>query len=834
MQSRSLLTKEKVDELLGKNKSDSNKLEITNSSLSQIAEDAFVNIGTKIEILNLSNNEVASLGANPFKPTTLSHLKKLVLSFNPISSLNEENTFSSLKSLEEFELTNSNLKSINEKAFNGLSNLKRLILAYNQLECIEERTFSGLVKLELLVLSFNKLSTIHKDTFASLGKLQRLNLKANKLNALNPSLFHSLVECEQFILSVNELSSIDNIFVKCTRLSRLFIHTNKFEKLTAQTFQGLQSCCVFIDIGNNLITHLDPLTFAGLGNLEYLDLSKNQLKHLDKSLFADLTKLDELILSKNLISSIQTDLFRTTCQLKVLKFDFNKITFIDTSVFSSLASLTEIYCNTLSVSNMKALQENIIKLNKDKFLQDINCIVGFKETDKMLESVEAFKAIDRISLFTNRHKIELFKLIETKTLKRFTKVVTFSFNFIFNNLAFHIAKYKPMINRPECLVLKFLNAFTAIIKNWSNTFALFCSQFFEYSGVAIVLNYINSPVLQQSILDKISDDSRYLFMILLNIYGSLLSTLYNLMKKEDKKFKAQIVELNAFESLIKVVAKFENISDFRFLAYLCLSGLVDDRNVSNLANLNLVIGDLAEYTKVCTKRLQDDVNLDRCPLVLEDTADAAEVKKEALVIQVNESYFYITDFLGVLYNFAISDDIKYQIYEKCKMKDYLEVLVVCGNLTEEEFALKLLWQLCFDSRICNDLRKRTRVVSKIEELVVQKETKESKQLICNAKGIQFLLNKEKSGELESFDRKDKNEKATIKSMDGNYIMISYNSKSRDVCLEIKRFLESSGFKVWIDVESIYGSSLEAMATAIEQSFCVLLCITEKYTTQTHL
>lgn len=60
------------------------------------------------------------------------------------------------------------------------------------------------------------------------------------------------------------------------------------------------------------------------------------------------------------------------------------------------------------------------------------------------------------------------------------------------------------------------------------------------------------------------------------------------------------------------------------------------------------------------------------------------------------------------------------------------------------------------------------------------------------------------------------------------IMISYNSKSREVCLKIKSELEKVGFRVWIDVESIFGSSLESMANAIDKSFCVLVCVTEKY------
>lgn len=56
-----------------------------------------------------------------------------------------------------------------------------------------------------------------------------------------------------------------------------------------------------------------------------------------------------------------------------------------------------------------------------------------------------------------------------------------------------------------------------------------------------------------------------------------------------------------------------------------------------------------------------------------------------------------------------------------------------------------------------------------------------------------------------------------------HIMISYNSKSRELCLQIKQFLEGLNYKVWIDVENISGSSLESMANAIENSICVLIC-----------
>ena len=61
-----------------------------------------------------------------------------------------------------------------------------------------------------------------------------------------------------------------------------------------------------------------------------------------------------------------------------------------------------------------------------------------------------------------------------------------------------------------------------------------------------------------------------------------------------------------------------------------------------------------------------------------------------------------------------------------------------------------------------------------------------------------------------------------------HIMISYNSASRELCLNIKQRLESFGYKVWIDVVNMHGSSIDAMAQAVENSMCVLMCVTEKY------
>jgi hypothetical protein len=61
----------------------------------------------------------------------------------------------------------------------------------------------------------------------------------------------------------------------------------------------------------------------------------------------------------------------------------------------------------------------------------------------------------------------------------------------------------------------------------------------------------------------------------------------------------------------------------------------------------------------------------------------------------------------------------------------------------------------------------------------------------------------------------------------SHIMISYNCGSRDLCLKIKDELKAKGYQVWIDVEQIYGSSLESMASAVENASVFLMCVSEK-------
>ena len=143
--------------------------------------------------------------------------------------------------------------------------------------------------------------------------------------------------------------------------------------------------------------------------------------------------------------------------------------------------------------------------------------------------------------------------------------------------------------------------------------------------------------------------------------------------------------------------------------------------------------------------------------------------------------------MNSLYSFAKSDDIKYLLYNDFKMKEILQIIINNGNKAEQESAFKLIYQLCFDDKIAKDILNDTKLYNSIQT------NNESK----DCKGILMVINNKFNKKIKENNNNNNNK----------HIMISYNSKSKDICLEIKKELENSGKKVWIDVQDIYGSSL---------------------------
>jgi len=59
-------------------------------------------------------------------------------------------------------------------------------------------------------------------------------------------------------------------------------------------------------------------------------------------------------------------------------------------------------------------------------------------------------------------------------------------------------------------------------------------------------------------------------------------------------------------------------------------------------------------------------------------------------------------------------------------------------------------------------------------------------------------------------------------------MLSYNWASQVLAVVIRDTLENYGFKVWLDLDEMQGSTLEAMAQAVEKCNVFLMCMSQGY------
>ena len=60
------------------------------------------------------------------------------------------------------------------------------------------------------------------------------------------------------------------------------------------------------------------------------------------------------------------------------------------------------------------------------------------------------------------------------------------------------------------------------------------------------------------------------------------------------------------------------------------------------------------------------------------------------------------------------------------------------------------------------------------------------------------------------------------------LMISYNHASKPLCMDMYNSLTKDGYNVWIDLKQMHGSTLAAMAQAVEDSDIILYCVTQNY------
>lgn len=285
--------------------------------------------------------------ASFFNITTVAYdLIELDLSFNQIVDLGY-----SLEDLEELRILNfgyNKLVSIKFVHFKSLIKLQKLNLTNNELRSIDNRVFINKTQLNSVDLSHNFLTTF---VVSNISQLQYLDLAHNNISTIS---FKNLKNLKKLNLMINRLTKLEaNAFQEVPNLIYLNLAGNNLD-LTLGLFKNMQ-VLKYLYLSNNSLNSIPEKVFLGLKNLRVLDLSFNHLEIINKNTFHDLENLEILNLSSNAIESLSYLAVEPLKNLRYLDIAANKLSYIEYDVILSklpVLSNMNIKSNQLTCDNL--------------------------------------------------------------------------------------------------------------------------------------------------------------------------------------------------------------------------------------------------------------------------------------------------------------------------------------------------------------------------------------------------------------------------------------------------------------------------------------------------
>jgi hypothetical protein len=434
-------------------------------------------------------------------------------------------------------------------------------------------------------------------------------------------------------------------------------------------------------------------------------------------------------------------------------------------------------------------------------------------------------------------------LANEKLIKNFTNILTYCF--VYLRALLSKAKTNSLDSSPHSVesfhkVYDFLVLLVQLIWGLTNFSIKFRKTFHHSSGSKILLNFLSDPnftdhLILFNVKSKLFDFSDENYELMKAIIGSL----HNLTKTSrfEKGLKATHVLISFVHKIKSSQLKINLIS-----VYMTLAHILTDKEIDEMADIFEIVEKLVRIINAAAEQIEAGSECVRVKVDIEND----RVESVCAVSDDDEIKWDLVELMSGLYRIAVNDKIKYYIYVNCDFKKIIYKILTHGNVIEKEFTMRILYQMSFDERICEIATQDNHLIELVAEVTIESEKNPSSKKLheyCN--GVNWILDNKFNKTLKSgdSDKELDSSKTVNESADNNIapisdqavvkpkeagaeqlkLMISYNRENRDLCLKMKKSLEALNFKIWIDVEQIHGSSLEAMAKAIEESDAIIIC-----------
>ncbi|XP_068691021.1 uncharacterized protein [Montipora foliosa] len=161
---------------------------------------------------------------------------------------------------------------------------------------------------------------------------------------------------------------------------------------------------------------------------------------------------------------------------------------------------------------------------------------------------------------------------------------------------------------------------------------------------------------------------------------------------------------------------------------------------------------------------------------------------------------------------AINDTNKKVLGKKGVTSILISVIKTSSEDDEKASATNALWTLSFDDKNKEAILQENGAMELLRKLQQSTDTH---------------LQKAAAGALGELEGKTARHAQGIE-LTRNHVMISDRRDSQEVLVQVKNRLQANGYRVWMDLEQMRGSTLEAMAKAVENASVVLICVSQQY------
>lgn len=212
--------------------------------------------------------EVVPIQLNP-------DVKYINLTLNQIQNVHF--TLQFYTQLEVLDLSQNKIDSLGSRHFEAQNQLQTLNLSRNSIVNLSKDAFRGLRNLLLLDLSYNQIATIHQSAMFDLHSLIDLNLAGNSIISMEEGIFRNMISLEMLNFENNQLLDVptDNLMYS-KNLKVLDLSGNFIEFIRNDSFETLKELSM-LQITGNIINDLDQRAFDGLSELRTLNLADNNL-----------------------------------------------------------------------------------------------------------------------------------------------------------------------------------------------------------------------------------------------------------------------------------------------------------------------------------------------------------------------------------------------------------------------------------------------------------------------------------------------------------------------------------------------------------------------------